>query len=145
MTLLQSIGDFLFKMLPVILGSGGIAAIISSIFYHKENKTIKVEDVKQSEEETRAKELQNGHSYADLLEKMSQMLTYQADKQIEFQKDSNAGIQTDLIAIQNTVKDVAADVKEVKEKQALIEMYLDGPYHKWLDEYNLRSFSHIED
>lgn len=102
------------EILNIIFGGTSVVAVIAWLYFRKENKALKKNEVKVSDVDTQKQQMDLAEMYKD---KVLELIGQVSEKQ-----DSGNANQQRILEKLDRVEDKVGD----------IETYLNGPYHKWL-------------
>jgi hypothetical protein len=104
----------LSEILNIIFGGTSVVAVIAWLYFRKENKALKKNEVKVSDVDTQKQQIDLAELYKDkVLELM---------EQVSAKQDAGNENQGRILEKLDRVEDKVND----------IETYLNGPYHQWL-------------
>lgn len=133
-------------LLGSMAGSGVIAGAVTAVVYRKQNKTLKDNEVKSSNEDVEEKKISNDNSQIDLGNKFMQSTLEMTQKMQEMMLESDK--QRDeywkkqertMEEMQSSIRNLAADVSEIKEEQKLEIAFLNGDYKAFKEEMSKKS------
>ena len=104
----------LSEILNIIFGGTSVVAVIAWLYFRKENKALKKNEVKVSDVDAQKQQMDLAEMYKD---KVLELIGQVSEKQ-----DSGNANQQRILEKLDRVEDKVGD----------IETYLNGPYHQWL-------------
>lgn len=104
----------LSEILNIIFGGTSVVAVIAWLYFRKENKALKKNEVKVSDVDAQKQQMDLAEMYKD---KVLELIGQVSEKQ-----DSGNANQKRILEKLDRVEDKVGD----------IETYLNGPYHQWL-------------
>lgn len=106
----------LSEILNIIFGGTSVVAVIAWLYFRKENKALKKNEVKVSDVDTQKQQIELAELYKD---KVLELIGQVSEKQ----DSGNANQQR-----------ILEKLDRLEDKVEGIETYLNGPYHQWLAE-----------
>ena len=104
----------LSEILNIIFGGTSVVAVIAWLYFRKENKALKKNEVKVSDVDTQKQQIELAELYKDKVLELIEQVSAKQDEGNENQ----GRILEKLDRVEDKVRD--------------IELYLNGPYHQWL-------------
>ncbi len=104
----------LSEILNIIFGGTSVVAVIAWLYFRKENKALKKNEVKVSDVDAQKQQMDLAEMYKD---KVLELIGQVSDKQ-----DSGNANQQKILD----------KLDRLEDKVEGIETYLNGPYHQWL-------------
>ena len=117
------------ELLLAIGGASGIVLLYESIKFRVANKRVKEGTAKKTEAEADVATIQSQKDQLDLIEAYKEKV-----KKLEEEKDQLwKPFMIGLSEVKMDLKEVKMDLKDNGRKLDLIEKFLDGPFHAWLE------------
>lgn len=104
----------LSEILNIIFGGTSVVAVIAWLYFRKENKALKKNEVKVSDVDAQKQQIDLAELYKD---KVLELIGQVSEKQ----DSGNANQQR-----------ILEKLDRLEDRVEGIETYLNGPYHKWL-------------
>lgn len=121
--------NILNELFISIGGAAGLALLYETIKHRVANKRIKEGTAKKTEAEADSETTKSQKDQLDLIEAYKEKV-----KQLEDEKDQIwKPFMIGMSEIKMDIKEVKRDVKDYSRKIDLIEKFLDGPFHAWLE------------
>lgn len=121
--------NIFLDLLIAIGGASGIALLYETIKHRVANKRIKEGTAKKTEAQAESETVKSQKDQLDLIEAYKEKV-----KKLEEEKDQIwKPFMVGLSEVKLDLKEVKNDVKDTSRKLDLIEKFLDGPFHAWLE------------
>lgn len=119
----------ILEILIALGGATGVALLYETIKHRVANKRIKEGTAKKAEAEADVVTVKSQKEQLDLIEAYKEKV-----KKLEEEKDQLwKPFMVGLSEVKMDIKEVKTDVKDTARKLDLIEKFLDGPFHAWLE------------
>lgn len=110
-------------------GAAGLSVLYETIKHRVANKRIKEGTAKKTEAEADVVTVQSQKEQLDLIEAYKEKV-----KELEHEKDNLwKPFMIGMSEVKMDLKEVKRDIKDNNRKLDLIEKFLDGPFHAWLE------------
>lgn len=117
------------EFLLALGGAAGLSVLYETIKHRVANKRIKEGKAKKTEAEADVVTVQSQKEQLDLIEAYKEKV-----KKLEEEKDQIwKPFMVGMSEVKMDLKEVKNDVKTTSRKLDLIERFLDGPFHAWLE------------
>lgn len=121
--------DVLNEFFLSLGGAAGLALLYETIKHRVANKRIKEGTAKKTEAEADVVTVKSQKEQLDLIEAYKEKV-----KKLEEEKDQLwKPFMIGMSEVKMDLKEVKKDVKDTTRKLDLIERFLDGPFHAWLE------------
>ena len=122
-------------------GAAGLALLYETIKHRVANKRIKEGTAKKTEAEADVVTVKSQKEQLDLIEAYKEKV-----KKLEEEKDQLwKPFMIGMSEVKMDLKEMKRDVKDTTRKLDLIEKFLDGPFHAWLEnEISVQAKAQIE-
>lgn len=133
-----------YELLVSLGGASGVALLYETIKHRASIKRIKEGTAKKTEAEADVVTVQSQKEQLDLIEAYKEKV-----KKLEEEKDQIwKPFMIGLSEVKMDIKEVKKDLKDNSRKLDLIEQFLDGPFHAWLENEittKAKSFTQVDE